>query len=415
MKEDKNICLFCQNQLSIIEQDMDFSVSEVELLQKPTRVLLFNVPLRMDSGVVRFFNAYRVIHNDALGPAKGGLRFHKDVDLDEVKTLAFIMSLKCSLAGLALGGAKGGIEVDMSKLSESEKERLARNFIRVAYDFIGPDKDIPAPDIGTTPQIMDYMEDEYSKIKGEKTLSVITGKSIKNGGSEGRDIATAYGGSFVLKKQVLADNLKPENLKVAIQGFGNVGSNMAQILFDWGYKIIAISDENGGIGNDDGLDIAKVMSEQKSFGTVPEINGSRKISNRELLESDCDILVPAAISDQITEKNVKNIKAGIIVEMANAPVSTKADRILFERGVKIIPDIIANSGGVIVSHLEWVQNRDGEHWPKEKVLRELEKKISESFNGILLTCQEEKCDLRKSAYITAVRRILEAEKKRGNL
>ena len=414
-KDDKNICIFCKTQLDIIEVDMNFSISEIELLQKPAKVLLFNIPLRMDSGEVRFFDGYRVQHNNALGPSKGGIRFHQELDLEEVKTLAFLMSLKCSLAGLPFGGAKGGIKVDPKELSAGEIERLSRSFIRQAYDVLGPQKDIPAPDINTNEQIMDYMVDEYSKIKGEKTPAVITGKSIKNGGSEGREIATAYGGALILKKLVEAESLEPKDLSVVIQGFGNVGFNLAKILSDWEYKVIAISDSSGGVFKKKGLDIAELESKQESPGTIPEISGNEKISNKELLELDCDILIPAAISDQITEENVNNIKAKIIMEMANAPISSAADKILFEKGTKIIPDIIANAGGVIVSYFEWVQNLAGEHWSKEEVLNKLEEQISGSFNKILLTCQSKKCDLRKSAYIVALKRILKAEKKRGNL
>jgi glutamate dehydrogenase/leucine dehydrogenase len=416
-KEDKNICVNCKNHIEKLRGKGKFSDKELLFLEKPKRVYTFQIPLKMDSGEVRYFNGYRVQYSDALGPTKGGIRFHPDVDLEEVETLAFLMALKCSLAGLPFGGAKGGVEVDPKNLSGGELERLSRAYIREIHPFIGPWKDIPAPDINTTERIMDWMADEYSKIKGEFTPAVITGKSLALGGSEGRDIATSQGGAFVLKRVLELNKMPSQKAKVAIQGFGNVGGNLARILFEEGYKVVAVSDAGGGIYKKEGINVRELFSlPEWKEGTLPKgIKGVERISNKELLELDVDILVPAAISHQITEDNANSIKAKIILEMANAPVSPAADRILFEKGIHVVPDILANSGGVIVSYFEWIQNLTGSRWTKKEVLMKLEEKITAAFDNVFSVCRGERCDLREAAHILAVKRIIEAEKLKGNL
>ena len=415
MRENKNICYNCKTHLEKIAKEIKLSEPEFNLLKRPKRVFTFNIPLKMDSGKTRFFNGYRVQYNDALGPTKGGIRFHPNVDLEEVNTLAFLMVLKCAVAGLPFGGAKGGIEIDPKTLSKPELERLSRGYIREIHNFIGPQIDIPAPDLNTDEQIMAWMTKEYSKIKGKFIPGVITGKPIELGGSEGRTIATGLGGAFILRRLVKMKKWEPKETRIVIQGFGNVGANIAKILYDWGYKIIAVSDVREGIYDERGLNIKEILSKQVEPRFLPEMENIKKITNKELLELDCDVLIPAAVSHQITKENANEIKAKIILEMANAPTTPEADEILFKRGIKVIPDLVANAGGVIVSYFEWVQNSTNEHWSEEEVFEKLEKKIIKAFDSLYSTCQTEKCDLRVAAHILAIRKILKAEKLRGNL
>ena len=415
-QEDKNICLNCKSYLEVLEEKMGLSQTEIDLLKKPKRVFMFNVPLKTDRGETKFLNGYRVQYNDALGPGKGGIRFHPEVNLEEVKMLAFLMALKCALLGLPFGGAKGGIEVDPSVLSQNELENLSRSFVREIHDFIGPDKDIPAPDVNTNSQVMAWMVDEYSKIKGKFTPGVITGKPIELGGSASREVATALGGCYVLRELAKIDDLNPANIKVAIQGFGNVGSNMARILSSWGYKVIGVSNCHGGFYNSNGLDIENIFNKQEgdNFKQLTCQN-CQNISYEELLALDYDILIPAAISHQITSSNADKIKAKIIIEMANAPITTEAEQILWGRGVKVIPDILANAGGVVVSYFEWLQNSSNDYWVESKVFRKLEKKMSNAFKEVWELGKEKSCDLRSASHILAIQRILKAEKLRGHL
>lgn len=415
MKENKNVCYNCKTHLEKIAKEMELSQVEFNLLERPKKVFSFNIPLKMDSGEIKFFDGYRVQYNDALGPTKGGIRFHPEVDLEETNTLAFLMALKCAVADLPFGGAKGGVAVDPKTLSKSELERLSRGYIKEIHNFVGPEIDIPAPDVNTSQEIMAWMVDEYSKIKGKFVPGVITGKPVELGGSKGRIIATGLGGAFILRRLVQRQKWEPKEIKVVIQGFGNVGSNIAKVLFDWGYKVIAVSDVQGGIYDENGLNIKDILLKQTEAGIVPKIENVKKITNKELLELDCDILIPAAVSHQITKENANNIKAKIILEMANAPTTPEADEILLEKGLKIIPDIIANAGGVTVSYFEWVQNSTNEYWSEERVFEKLEKKIVKAFDSVYSTCQAEKCDLRRAAHIIAIKRILQAEKLKGNL
>ncbi|MCK5096026.1 MAG: Glu/Leu/Phe/Val dehydrogenase [Candidatus Pacebacteria bacterium] len=396
---------------------MSFADSELELLRRPRRVFTFTIPVIMDSGKVKIFNGYRVQYNDALGPTKGGLRFHPEVNLEEVKTLAFLMALKSALVGIPFGGAKGGIEVDVRELSGKELERLSRGFIREAHPFIGERVDIPAPDVNTDEKIMGYMVDEYSKIKGEFVPGVVTGKPILLGGSLGRTEATALGGSYVLNKYLETIKKEPKDTSVVIQGFGNVGSNIARILHDDGFKILAISDVNGAIYKKEGLDIKEIFSMQTENGVIPNVKKVNKLTNKEMLELDCDVLIPAALSHQIMADNAGNIKAKIILEMANEPVAPNADTILRKKGITVIPDVLANAGGVIVSYFEWVQNTSNNYWSKEKVYKELESRIIEALSLLLEKYNklDKEEDMRSVAYSIALEKILKAEKFRGRL
>ena len=409
-------CSKCNTHLAGVASKLALGGAEIALLQKPKRVYTFTIPLKKDSGEMIFLNGYRVQYNDALGPTKGGIRFHPEVHLEEVNTLAFLMALKCSLAGLPFGGAKGGVEIDPYTLSQSELERLSRGYIREAHHIIGQDIDIPAPDVNTNEQIMAWMVDEYSKIKGCFTPAVITGKPLELAGSQGRVVATALGGCYILKQLVKIKGLKPENLKVAVQGFGNVGSNIAKILFEWGYQVVAVSDQQGGLYNADGLDILKIEQSQAKKGFLPQdFPEAAKISNEELLTCNCDVLIPAAVCCQITKNNAQQVKASIVLEMANDPTLAQADHILFSRGIDVVPDILANSVGVIVSYFELLQNSSNDYWVEAKVFRKLEEKITKAFEQVLEFSQQDNSSLRLAGHCLAIRRILAAEKLRGNL
>ena len=414
-QEDKNVCIDCETRIDALLNNMNFSESELDLLKRPKRVVTFTVPVKMDSGEVKTFNGYRVQYNDALGPAKGGLRFHPEVNLEEVKNLAFLMALKCSLVGIPFGGGKGGIEIDPRKLSDAERERLSRSLMRELHPFIGERVDIPAPDVNTNEQIMAWMVDEYAKIKGQFIPGVLTGKPLNLGGSAGRTEATALGGAYVLRKyfQHIGKSLKGST--VAIQGFGNVGSYIAKFLHEWGAKVVAVSDAENALYNKDGLDVQWLL-ENTERGVLPKDVKAKTVKNTELLELDVDVLIPAAISHQITSQNADKIKADVILEMANDLITPDADHILLEKGIVVIPDILANAGGVIVSYFEWIQNTSNEYWFIKKVNKQLEMRIVAALEKMLDECDGQKnCDLRKAGYTLALKRIVEAEKIRGRL
>jgi len=392
-----------------------------KILEKPQREIKVYLPLERENGEIEIFEGYRVQYNNFLGPYKGGIRYFPEVNEDEIKTLAFLMTIKCALINLPLGGAKGGIKVDPKKLSEKEIENLSREYVRKIYDFIGPNKDIPAPDINTNAKIMDWMVDEYLKISNSKDIKLkatFTGKSIENDGSEGRESAAAKGGEIILERFVEKMNLQ-KPLTVAIQGFGNVGYNLAKFLYQKGYKLVALSDSKGGIYSKEGFNPELVMECKKGkgmiagcycVGSVCDIRLGRDISNEELLELDVDILVPAALENVVNEKNADKIKAKIILEMANNPLTEEADEILNKKGVIIIPDILANSGGVIVSYFEMIQNLNNEKWNKEKVFEELEKYLSKAFDEVWQIKGKLNVDLRKVAFIVALKRLYEKYK-----
>ncbi len=366
------------------------------------------------------YDAWRIIHNNALGPGKGGIRFHPEVCEDEVKSLAFWMSLKNSLAGLPYGGAKGGVRVNPKELNEKGIEKISREYIRVFHDFVGENKDIPAPDVYTNPQIMGWMLDEFEKIEKKHQPGMITGKPLELGGIELRKDATSKGGNIVLDLFLAKKEQKPEQTKIVIQGFGNAGMNIAQMLKKEGYKVIAVSDSKGGVLEKEGLKIDEMIKIKKKTGAVnqyaEELEQGEKISNKELLELETDILILAALENQVTEENAEKIKAKAILELANGPVTSSADDILEKKKITVIPDILANAGGVIASYCEWCQNKTGGIFSEEHLKKILEEKMKMAFEKTYeLAEKEEKLTMRKAAYIIAVKRILETEKARGNL
>ncbi|MFC1801206.1 Glu/Leu/Phe/Val dehydrogenase [Nanoarchaeota archaeon] len=385
---------------------MDLSESELELLKKPRRIHKAEI----EAGGKKY-QAYRVQYNDARGPTKGGIRFHPEVDEDEVKALAFWMSLKCAVVGIPYGGGKGGVSVNPKELSDSEIEELSRGFVRAFADHLGPWKDIPAPDVYTNAQIMAWMLDEFEKIKGYQAPGMITGKPLELGGSLVRDIATAQGGAFVLRD--LVKKLGLSDIKVVIQGFGNAGMNVAEILNNFGYKIIGASDSKGGVFNVEGFDVEALIKHKKENGTV--IGFGEEISNSDLLRLECDVLVPAALGGVITGVNAPDIKAKVILELANGPVDPEADEILFEKGIVVLPDILANAGGVTVSYFEWVQNLKGYYWSHDKIMEKLEKVMVKAFEELYAKYSELGKDMRTAAYVLAIEKILTAERLRGNL
>lgn len=393
-----------------------FNVSQdiLSKLEVPNKLLTVTIPVEMDDGSLKTFIGYRSQHNNDRGPYKGGIRFHPEVTESEVKALSMWMTWKCAIADIPFGGGKGGIIVDPSKLSKNELEKLSRGYIQKIYEIIGEDKDVPAPDVNTTPEIMSWMLNEYQNITGSKSIAVFTGKPVDNGGSQGRTEATGYGGVYILEELVkavgLLKNKKSTNeIRLAIQGLGNVGYYFSELAFDLGYKIIALSDVTGALINEEGLNPRKVfkyLQEKKSFKDFP---GAKLISNKELLELDVDILVPAAIENVITIDNAKNIKAKYIIEMANGPVTPEADKILFEKGITSVPDVLANSGGVTVSYFEWFQNKENKYWDKQTALDKLKTTIVGAFKKIYEKQKEIKTDLRTAAYVLAVQKVINKE------
>lgn len=400
----------------------------VEMLRVPQRILNVSIPIRMDDGSMRLFQGYRVQHNNARGPYKGGIRFHPDVSMDEVKALALWMAMKCAVADLPLGGGKGGVIVDPKTLSVGELERLSRGYARAIADCIGPDKDVPAPDVNTTGQIMGWMVDEYISITNAKnqmtneqklTLrGTFTGKKIEDGGSEGREEATGLGGLYVLQAVLEMLGLTGK-LTAAVQGFGNVGYNVAKFLVEAGITVVAVSDSKGGVYVKDGLDPIKTLECKKQAGklagcccdgSVCDVSKGFAITNEELLELPVDILVPSALESVITKENAGNIKAKVILEMANGPTTPEADEILYKKGIVVIPDILANSGGVTVSCFEWMQNLKNEKWTKNDVNAKLKKQMVLSAKDVWDTGKKYATDLRVAAFIVALERIVKATK-----
>jgi glutamate dehydrogenase (NAD(P)+) len=382
------------------------------ILSTPKRQLTVSIPVRMDDGSYQVFIGHRVAHNMARGPAKGGIRFHPDVTLDEVKALASWMTWKCACLNLPFGGGKGGVAVDPHKLSMLERERLTRRYTSEILPFIGPDQDIPAPDVYTDPQIMAWIMDTYSMTRGTTSLGVVTGKPLALGGSKGRDKATARGVQFVLREACKQRKMPLKGAKVAIQGYGNAGSHLATLLHAEGAKIVAVSDSHGGVLEPKGLDPARLMAHKaggKSLKTFP----GKAITNKQLLELPVDILVPAALENQITANNASRIRARLIAEAANGPTTPLADEILFKRGRTVIPDILANAGGVTVSYFEWVQDFSSFFWDEDEVDRRLEVYMKRAYTSVAETAEKHKCSLRGGAYVLAVDRVAEATRVRG--
>jgi len=402
-----------QIQLEKAVSKMNLDPNILVQLKKPERVLMVSIPVKMDNGAVKVFTGFRSQYNTARGPAKGGVRYHPDVSLDEVKALSAWMTWKCAVVGIPYGGAKGGVICNPKEMSDGELERLSRRYIYEISSIIGPKKDIPAPDVYTTPKIMGWYVDTYNKLTGEASFSTITGKPLELWGSEGRGEATARGLSYTV--EVAAEKLKinPLGATVVIQGYGNAGSISAKLLRKQGYKIIAVSDSKGGAYNPQGIDPSEILDYKIKTSTVKGFPKAKFISNKDLLEIECDVLVPAALEGVITEKNANNIKAKIIAEAANGPTTPEADEILYQRGVFIIPDILANAGGVTVSYFEWIQGLYGYFWNEERVNRRLKKLMVKAFNEVLKLAQKEKIDNRTAAYIYAISKVAEAMKVRG--
>ncbi len=404
---------------------LNLSSFQIERLKNPEKIINVNFPVKMDDGMEKIFHGFRVQFNSARGPYKGGIRFHPQVDMNEVKALAFWMAIKCAVADIAMGGGKGGVEVDPKKLSEKELENLSRGYARAIARDIGPDIDVPAPDVNTNQLIMRWMVDEFIKWKMEngkwkidereksRLMGAFTGKPLDFGGSEGRSSATGRGGYYVLKATLSKLKSKIKNQKskmtVAVQGFGNVGYHIAKFLQDEGMKIVALSDSRGGIVVNDiakeGFNVDLVMKCKKEKGSVGQCYG-KPSSNKEILELPVDILIPAALENQITKNNAGKIQASVVLEMANGPTTAEADEILNKNGILVVPDVLANSGGVTVSYFEWEQNLNNEHWSEKDVNKKLREKMERAFDKVWETSQAKKIDMRTAAFIVAIERIL---------
>lgn len=397
-----------KQQLEKIAEILKIDRDIIERLAVPDRLAIVSINVLMDDGKTRIFKGFRSQHNNALGPYKGGIRFHPMVCEDEVKALSMWMSWKCGIADIPYGGAKGGISVDPKTLSAGELERLSRGFIRKIYEIIGEDKDVPAPDMNTDGRIMGWMLDEYNKLTGRNSLATFTGKNVAEGGSEGRTEATGYGGVYVMEQLLNAEKFKKDkkDTTLAIQGFGNVGYYFVELAYSLGYKVVALSDSKGGIYNNEGIDPVDAMKFKKKSGKLQGMPGTKNITNEELLELDVDILAPSAMENVITEKNAGKISAKYIIEMANGPVTPEADEILYKHGIISVPDVLANSGGVTVSYFEWVQNRSLKYWSKEDVLDKLKVNITKAFDQIYEMMKKKKINMRMAGYAVAVDKIV---------
>ncbi len=414
MAENLNPFKIAQQQLKIAADRLNLEPEMYDFLSEPMRELHVTIPIKMDNGKTKTFMGFRVQYNDALGPNKGGIRWHPDETIDTVKALAAWMTWKCAVVNIPLGGGKGGIICSPKEMSDGEKERLARGYIRAINFFIGPEKDIPAPDVYTTPQIMAWMMDEYSKLKGFYTPGVITGKPIMIGGSQGRGDATARGGVFTVREASKELGIELKGATVAVQGYGNAGYFAAKIMKDeMGAKVVALSDSKGGIYCEEGLDADKVKEYKEKTGSVINFPGTKPISNAEILELKVDILFPSALENVLTDKNAGNVKARISCELANGPTTPEADDILYKNGVFVIPDFLANAGGVTVSYFEWVQNIHGNVWSLEKVQKKLDEKMTSAFHAVYKMSKKHKVHMRTAAYMVSVKRVAEAVKLRG--
>jgi len=411
-EEGRELIESTQEVISEALHKLGYSKELYELLKEPLRFLTVQIPVRMDDGSVKIFTGYRSQHNDAVGPTKGGIRFHPEVNEDEVKALSMWMSLKCGIVDLPYGGGKGGIICDPRKMSLYELERLSRGYVRAVSQIVGPTKDIPAPDVYTNPQIMAWMMDEYSRIQEFDSPGFITGKPLVLGGSAGRETATAQGVTICIEEAAKRKGIELKGASVIIQGFGNAGSFLAKFMIEAGAKVVGISDALGALYDPNGLDIEYLLDRRDSFGTVTNLF-THVISNKELLEKPCDILVPAAISNQITIDNAHNIQASIVVEAANGPTTLEATKVLTERGILLVPDVLASAGGVSVSYFEWVQNNQGYYWSDEEVAEKLRDKMVRSFDSVYQTSVNRQVNMRLAAYMVGIRKMAEASRFRG--
>jgi glutamate dehydrogenase (NAD(P)+) len=402
-----------QQQLRKVADTFDIDDKLVNVLQECKKAVEVSIPTSMDDGGVRAFVGFRVTHNVSRGPSKGGIRYHPDVTLDEVKALAMWMTWKCSLMGLPFGGAKGGVVCDPKKMSRSELERMTRRFTSEIINEIGPEKDIPAPDVGTNAATMAWIFDTYSMNKGHSVLGVVTGKPLTIGGSLGREEATARGAVYCLQA-ALREQARPlEGLRVAVQGFGNVGSFFAKFVAELGAKVVAVSDSGGGVFNDKGVDVAAAFAHKRAGGALADMSGGDRITNEDLLTLDCDVLAPCALEQVITEENADNVKAKLIVEGANGPVTPMADEILQASGILVLPDVLANAGGVVVSYFEWVQGLQEYFWKEDEVNARLNEIVTRAFDETWATYKSRAVSMRLAAYGLAVQRVAEATVTRG--
>ena len=409
----KSAWAVAQQQFDLAAKRLNLDPGIAAVLREPRRQLTVHFPVRMDDGSTRVFEGHRVQHNLGRGPAKGGIRFHQDVNIDEVKALAMWMSWKCAVMDLPYGGGKGGVTVDPKQLSIGEVERLTRRFTTEIAVIIGPESDIPAPDVNTNSQTMAWMMDTYSMHVGHTVPGVVTGKPIALGGSKGRNEATARGAVICVREAASKIGLSLKGASVVVQGYGNAGSVAAKLIADLGAKVIAVSDSSGGIQNAAGLDLAAVDAHKKKTGSVVGLAGATPVSNQAILEIPCDVLIPAALENQITAENAAKIKTKIVAEAANGPTTPEADDILFANGAMVIPDILCNAGGVTVSYFEWVQDLNRDFWEEEEVNLRLEKKMVRAFHEVYDMAQEQKSHLRTGAYLLSVKRVADAMSVRG--
>ncbi len=409
------------NSFTIVQQQCDTCAQQLELpadiceiIKNPMREIQVSIPVRMDDGFIKVFKGFRVQHNDALGPTKGGIRFHPDETIDTIRALAAWMSWKCALLELPLGGAKGGVICNPREMSEGELERLSRGYVDKIWQLIGPDMDIPAPDVYTNPQIMAWMMDQFSKLAGKNQFGVITGKPLYVGGSIGRNTATARGGLYVIEEAARTAGMDLRNASLAIQGYGNAGYNLAFLANDiFGSKIVAVSDQRGGIYCQEGFDPLEIFNHKIANGSVIGCPGTEQISHSELFTLDVDILCPSALENVITEDNAPFIKASIIAELANGPTTPEADDILFDKGIQVLPDFLCNAGGVTVSYFEMVQNFTMLYWDEAEVFERLKKKMASAYHSVYNASEKHKVNMRQAAYMVAVKRIADTMILRG--
>ena len=397
-----------QEQLNLAVEKLELDAGIHEILKKPKRTLIVSVTIKMDDGTIGVYDGVRVQHWDVKGPFKGGIRYHPDLTIDDVTALAMWMTWKCAIADLPYGGAKGGVCCNPKGMARGELERLTRRYVSLIFDYLGPHRDIPAPDVYTNEQTMAWIMDTYSQLKGYSVPESVTGKPVEIGGSEGRVCAASAGLAFCVREAAKILKLNLKNAKVAVQGYGNVGYNAASIMQSLGCKIVAVSDSLGGIYCSKGINPSAVYAHKKRTGSVVNHKNCNNITNKELLQTECDILIPAALQNQITKDNADKIKAKIVAEGANGPTTPEADKVLYEKGTCLIPDILANSGGVTVSYFEWVQNLTREHWTLKEVNEKLERKIKKAFNDVQRLSRQEESDMRTAALMLGVGRVSSA-------
>jgi glutamate dehydrogenase (NAD(P)+) len=401
------------SQLDEAARTMDLDPGVLEVLRHPRRALEVSIPVRMDDGQIRVFKGYRVHHNTSRGPSKGGIRYHPAVTLDEVKALAMWMTWKCAVVNIPYGGAKGGVIVDPGQLSTGELQRLTRRYASELLPFIGPERDIPAPDLGTNEQIMAWIMDTYSTREGFSVPGVVTGKPLAIGGSAGRNLATARGVTYVTLATLKHLGMSVEDARVVIQGFGNVGGGTVELLHQQGCMIVGVSDVKGGVYNPSGLSPQGLRAHREKTGSIFGYEGGKSVTNAELLELDCDVLIPAALEGQLTDENALQVKATVVVEAANGPTTPEADEIFKDRGIRVVPDILANAGGVTVSYFEWVQDLQAFYWTEDEVNDRLRQIMERSYVDVLEMAEERKVTMRTAATILGVQRVADAHVTRG--